>query len=70
VEEIHVPAKFRGTTMGELGLRGADYVLLAVRAGDKWLFNPQRDYRLDPGSTIIVMATPGGRQALETLLHA
>jgi voltage-gated potassium channel len=70
VEEILVPESFRGTTMGELGLRGADYVLLAVRAGDKWLFNPQRDYKLHAGSIIIVMATPGGRQALEGILHA
>jgi voltage-gated potassium channel len=70
VEEIHVPQTFAGTTMGELGLRGADYVLLAVRAGEKWLFNPQRDYELKAGSTLIIMATPGGRQALEAILQA
>ena len=70
VEEIHVPETFAGAKMGEFGLRGADYVLLAVRAGEKWLFNPQRDYQLKPGSTIIVMATPGGRKALEDMLEA
>jgi voltage-gated potassium channel len=70
VEEILVPETFRGSTAGELGLRGIDYVLLAVRVDDKWKFNPQKDYELKGGSTIIVMATPGGRHALETILKA
>jgi len=70
VEEIHVPESFTGITLGELGMRRAEYVLLAVRAGGKWVFNPQRDYGLQPGDTLIVMATPGGRQALESLLGA
>jgi len=70
VEEIHVPKSFAGTTLGELGMRRAEYVLLAVRAGDKWVFNPQRDHELQPGNTLIVMTTPGGRQALESLLSA
>jgi voltage-gated potassium channel len=70
VEEIHVPKSFAGTTLGELGMRKAEYVLLAVRAGDKWIFNPQRDHQLQPGDMLIVMTTPGGRQALELLLSA
>ena len=70
VEEIRVPESFTGTTLSELGMRKAEYVLLAVRAGGKWLFNPQRDYALRPGETLIVMTTPGGRQALESLLAA
>lgn len=70
VEEIRVPDAFAGITLGELGMRRAEYVLLAVRAGDKWVFNPQRDHQLQPGHTLIVMTTPGGRQALESLLSA
>lgn len=70
VEEIHVPESFTGIALGELGMRKAEYVLLAVRAGGKWVFNPQRDYELQPGNTLIVMTTPGGRQALESLLAA
>jgi len=68
VEEVRVPESFAGSTLGKLGLRGADYVLLAVRAGDKWIFNPQHDYELRSGCTLIVMTTPTGRQALEARL--
>lgn len=70
VEEIEVPSTFQGTTAGELGLRGLDYVLLAVRSNGKWLFNPQRDYAIKGGCTLIVMATPGGRAALENVFRA
>jgi voltage-gated potassium channel len=70
VEEIQVPESFAGTTLGELGMRKAEYVLLAVRAGGKWVFNPPRDHELRAGHTLIVMTTPGGRQALEALLSA
>ena len=70
VEEIHVPESFAGIALGELGMRKAEYVLLAVRAGGKWAFNPQRDHELQPGDTLIVMTTPGGRQTLESLLSA
>lgn len=70
VEEILVPKSFARTTLGELGLRKAEYVLLAVRAGGKWVFNPQHDYELQPEDTLIVMTTPGGRQTLEALLSA
>jgi voltage-gated potassium channel len=70
VEEILVPQSFAPTTLGEFGLRKADYVLLAVRENGAWAFNPQRDHELRPGNTLIVMTTPGGRQALEFLLSA
>jgi len=69
VEEIRVPDTFKGTTFEKLGLRGADYLLLAVRNEGKWQFNPQREHALEPGCTLVVMATPGGRQALETILR-
>jgi voltage-gated potassium channel len=70
VEEVLVPKSFASTTLGELGLRKAEYVLLAVRAGGKWVFNPQRDYELKAQDTLIVMTTPGGRRTLESLLSA
>lgn len=70
VEEIHVPEPRTRITLGELGMRKSEYVLLAIRAGDKWVFNPQREYVLESGDTLIVMTTPGGRQALESLLAA
>ena len=71
MEEVHVPGTFAGDALSDLRLhRSAEYVLLAVRAGEKWLFNPQQDCKLRPGYALIVMATPEGRKALEGALAA
>jgi len=73
MEEVYVPETFAGDALADLRLhlhRSAEYVLLAVRANDKWLFNPQQDCKLRPGYALIVMATPEGRRALETALAA
>ena len=44
-------------------------VLLAARERNgNWRFNPEADYVLKPGFTLIAMATPEGRRELETLL--
>jgi len=67
VEEVHVPDNFAGGTLGSLNLRDADYVLLAVRDHGKWVFNPQGDYALKPGNSIVFMAGPEGRKALERM---
>ena len=68
VEEIPLLEGFSGAVIGDLELRHKDYVLLAVRDGDRWLFNPKKDFALRPGNTLIVMATPQGRRALEEML--
>ena len=68
VEEVPLRDGFSGNLLGDLELRSADYVLLAVRDGDRWLFNPKKDFPLRPGNTLIVMATPAGRQSLEKML--
>jgi voltage-gated potassium channel len=65
VEEVYVPAGFAESTLGSLHLHSADYVLLAVRGGDGWKFNPQPDYRVKGGDALIVMSTPRGRTSLE-----
>lgn len=67
VEQVPVSGSFAGARVGDLQLHHADYVLLAVRDGDRWQFNPQKDYPLNPGNTLIVMATPAGRQSLEKI---
>jgi hypothetical protein len=41
-----------------------------VRVGPSWEFNPQQDFVLQPGTHIVVMATPQGRRALESALSA
>jgi voltage-gated potassium channel len=67
VEEIVVPDSFAGCRLAELGLASRDYLCVAVRDAGSWRFNPEPDFAVKPGHTLIVMANPDGRQSLERL---
>ena len=69
VEEVVVPAHFAPRSIGELGLHGASYVLLAVRTRADWQFNPPPDFLVQPGFPLIPMGSPHGRQDLEARLN-
>ena len=64
VEEVTVPAGFVPRAFGQLQLHDPDYVILALRRGGEWLFNPADDCLLEPGNILILMASPHGLQAL------
>jgi len=68
VEEVPVPPNCSIGNWGSLKHRGEHYVLLAVRDEQDWSFNPQDDYGLQSGQTIIAMASPEGRRELEKAL--
>lgn len=68
VEEIDVPAAFVPMPLGELGLKGTSYVLLAIRTPEDWKFNPPADFVVRPGQTLIAMASPHGRFEIESAL--
>ncbi len=70
VEEVVVPAGFGPAALSGLQLHSNDYVLLAIRNGDGWQFNPSPDFRLRAGDALIVMSTPKGRTALEARFAA
>jgi voltage-gated potassium channel len=70
VEEVVVPAGFERRSLGESVPASAGYVVLAVRAGTGWQFNPPADFRLHPGNVLVAMATPEGRRLLERTLGA
>jgi voltage-gated potassium channel len=65
VEEIRVAERHAGQTLGMIEHRGPDHIVLAVRAGTQWTFNPEPDMALKGGEMVVVVATPQGRKSLE-----
>lgn len=68
IEEVVVPQSFVPKAFGELGLKGSSYILLAVRTRGDWTFNPAVDFIVEPGHTLIAMASPHGRFEIESAL--
>ena len=70
VEEFTVPAGVVPRPVAQLRLRGPGYLLLAVRVGESWIFNPDGDFHVGPGHIVVVMASSEGRAELESRLAA
>jgi voltage-gated potassium channel len=69
IEEVAVPKSFKPMPLGELGLKGTSYILLAVRTRGDWTFNPPPEFIVEPGHTVIAMASPHGRFEIESALY-
>ena len=68
VEEVALPAGAAERSLGHVAPLSRDYIVLAVRAGERWEFNPSAEHRLRAGDHIIAMMTPEGRRELEQRL--
>jgi voltage-gated potassium channel len=69
IEELAVPASMAGRKLAALDLhRFSRLLLLAVRTGQGWTYNPPRDYEMQAGDTLVFMGSPEERQELERLL--
>ena len=59
IEEVMVSEKYTGKSVGELAIdEYPDTLLLAIREGVSWKYNPPKDYRIKSGSNLIVMTSP------------
>jgi voltage-gated potassium channel len=69
VEELSVPGSFVGKSLSALNLKGrCNALLLAVKIGEDWVYNPSENYVIAPESTLVFMTTPEGREELAGLL--
>ena len=70
VEEVTALPSFQPCMLSELKTqRSEHYVLLAVRTGVDWVFNPPDSFVIQPGFTLVAMASPQGRQELKRCLQ-
>jgi voltage-gated potassium channel len=70
VEEVKVPAGFAGCRIDAFRPVDRDFLLVAVRENDTWLFNPAPDFAVGAGHTLVVIANTKGRQSLEKQVGA
>lgn len=69
IEEIQVPASRVGTPLSSLPLsQHHDCLLMAVKHGSEWTYNPPDDFLLPADSQLILMTPATSRQALEAAL--
>lgn len=69
IEDIAVSAAMEGKKLSDLDFSAhRDSLLVAIRAGESWQFNPPPGRELAAGDRLIVMTTPDGRERLERAL--
>ena len=69
MEEIIIPSGFSGKTLAMLNSNSREYVVLAIRQGGQWVFNPSTQHIVHESDALMVMTTPHGRTRLEQLIQ-
>jgi voltage-gated potassium channel len=67
VEEVGIPSYLEGKALSSaINFKKFPHtLLLAIKEGEKWVYNPPREYTLVPGNRLIIMTTPEERNELE-----
>jgi voltage-gated potassium channel len=69
VEELPVPESFVGQPISALNLKKFPRsLLLAVKTGQDWVYNPSESYVINQNNTLVVMTTPEERDELARFL--
>lgn len=71
VEEAAVPENMVGRPILDLELKARrDVLMLAVRVGDEWVYNPSDDFILPQGAKMVFLSTPQGRVGMRHLTNS
>jgi voltage-gated potassium channel len=75
VEEVGIPpqSRFHGKKLRDVHLREIGKVLLLaiqLSDGEKWIYNPDADFVIESGMTLIIMGDPAGREKVEEASRA
>lgn len=68
MEEAVVPAGFVACRLDSLRRFSPNYIIMAVRVGSDWHFNPQGDFELQAGHVLVALTNPAGQQEFERML--
>jgi voltage-gated potassium channel len=68
LEEVVVPPGQPPRPVSQVVPRSREYILMAAHEGGRWVFNPPDDHPVQPGTTLVLMTSPGGRVQVERLL--
>ncbi|WP_258102912.1 TrkA family potassium uptake protein [Marinoscillum sp. MHG1-6] len=69
MEEIGISDKLDGQTLEDFPMAGCEHtIILALKDGDKWIYNPKGGHKLRKGNWIILMTTPKERKIIEQRL--
>jgi len=71
VEEVSVPQSFTERPVSTLNLKKYPHtLLLAIKTGEDWIYNPPEDYIISNRNTLILMTTPKEKNELEKIIHS
>ncbi|MBT3363229.1 MAG: potassium channel protein [Chloroflexi bacterium] len=71
VEEVPIPDTFAGKDLMSLNLKKyRNIVLLAMKSGGDWIYNPPENHVIKSNETLVIMTTPEEGHKLEKVLEA